>query len=201
MNWLWSNFLLPADRRCSVLVHHGGVGTTAVGLKWGKPTLVIAAFGDLFLWYALGISIGSSFIMTCFHTGTRSAAGLTAAVSQDESSIQTPGSCGGHPMSCSSSLQEASRAECVCLHTDFVCCCCAVGHTTCRGDVCHGLGVGPQALPLKGLTATQLHTGLRQLVHNPAYKAAAEQVAAGLAAEDGLEAALASVHRSLPGVN
>jgi UDP:flavonoid glycosyltransferase YjiC (YdhE family) len=32
-------------------VHHGGVGTVAVGLKHGKPTLVIPAFGDLFFWW------------------------------------------------------------------------------------------------------------------------------------------------------
>lgn len=36
--------------RCSALLHHGGVGTTAVGLRHGKPTLVVSAFGDLFFW-------------------------------------------------------------------------------------------------------------------------------------------------------
>uniref|UniRef100_A0A383WES6 Erythromycin biosynthesis protein CIII-like C-terminal domain-containing protein n=2 Tax=Tetradesmus obliquus TaxID=3088 RepID=A0A383WES6_TETOB len=34
--------------RCSALVHHGGVGTTAAGLRCGKPTVVVPAFGDLF---------------------------------------------------------------------------------------------------------------------------------------------------------
>lgn len=31
-------------------MHHGGVGTTATGLRYGQPTLVIPSFGDLFLW-------------------------------------------------------------------------------------------------------------------------------------------------------
>ncbi|KAF6260083.1 hypothetical protein COO60DRAFT_931819 [Scenedesmus sp. NREL 46B-D3] len=34
--------------KCCSLVHHGGVGTTAAGLRCGKPTMVVPAFGDLF---------------------------------------------------------------------------------------------------------------------------------------------------------
>jgi UDP:flavonoid glycosyltransferase YjiC (YdhE family) len=32
--------------RVSVVVHHGGAGTTAAGLKAGKPTIVVPFFGD-----------------------------------------------------------------------------------------------------------------------------------------------------------
>ena len=32
------------------VVHHGGAGTTAIGLKCGKPTLVVPFFGDQFFW-------------------------------------------------------------------------------------------------------------------------------------------------------
>jgi UDP:flavonoid glycosyltransferase YjiC (YdhE family) len=30
----------------SVVVHHGGAGTTAAGLRAGKPTVVVPFFGD-----------------------------------------------------------------------------------------------------------------------------------------------------------
>ena len=32
------------------MVHHGGAGTTAAGLRYGKPTLVCPFFGDQFFW-------------------------------------------------------------------------------------------------------------------------------------------------------
>lgn len=34
----------------SAVVHHGGAGTTAIGLKCGKPTVVISFFGDQKFW-------------------------------------------------------------------------------------------------------------------------------------------------------
>ncbi len=44
--------------RCAAVVHHGGAGTTAAGLKAGRPTLVCPFFGDQPFWgqrvYALG---------------------------------------------------------------------------------------------------------------------------------------------------
>ncbi|KAF8596221.1 glycosyltransferase family 1 protein [Ceratobasidium sp. AG-I] len=36
--------------RVSAVCHHGGAGTTAIGLKCGKPTIVIPFFGDQFWW-------------------------------------------------------------------------------------------------------------------------------------------------------
>jgi len=52
----------PHDRlfpRCAAVIHHGGAGTTAAGLRAGRPTLVCPFFGDQPFWgqrvYALGV--------------------------------------------------------------------------------------------------------------------------------------------------
>jgi UDP:flavonoid glycosyltransferase YjiC (YdhE family) len=37
----------------SVVVHHGGAGTAAIGITMGKPTVVIPFFGDQPFWGAL----------------------------------------------------------------------------------------------------------------------------------------------------
>jgi UDP:flavonoid glycosyltransferase YjiC (YdhE family) len=36
--------------RVSAVVHHGGAGTTAAGLRAGVPTVIVAFFGDQFFW-------------------------------------------------------------------------------------------------------------------------------------------------------
>jgi UDP:flavonoid glycosyltransferase YjiC (YdhE family) len=36
--------------RVQAVVHHGGAGTTAIGLKCGKPTVVVSFFGDQMFW-------------------------------------------------------------------------------------------------------------------------------------------------------
>jgi sterol 3beta-glucosyltransferase len=36
--------------RVSAVVHHGGAGTTAIGLKKGCPTVVVPFFGDQPFW-------------------------------------------------------------------------------------------------------------------------------------------------------
>ena len=41
------DWLLP---QCSAVVHHGGAGTTAAGLRFGLPTLVCPFFADQFMW-------------------------------------------------------------------------------------------------------------------------------------------------------
>jgi UDP:flavonoid glycosyltransferase YjiC (YdhE family) len=43
--------------KCSAVVHHGGAGTTAIGLKCGKPTMIVPFFGDQHFW---GSMIGQS---------------------------------------------------------------------------------------------------------------------------------------------
>ncbi|KAJ5058052.1 hypothetical protein J3E74DRAFT_436341 [Bipolaris maydis] len=39
--------------RCSAVVHHGGAGTTAIGLKCGIPTMIVPFFGDQPFWGAM----------------------------------------------------------------------------------------------------------------------------------------------------
>ena len=41
------DWLLPL---CSAVIHHGGAGTTAAGLRFGLPTLVCPFFADQFMW-------------------------------------------------------------------------------------------------------------------------------------------------------
>jgi UDP:flavonoid glycosyltransferase YjiC (YdhE family) len=36
--------------RVAAVVHHGGAGTTAIGLAKGRPTVVIPFFGDQGFW-------------------------------------------------------------------------------------------------------------------------------------------------------
>ncbi|CAF1120384.1 unnamed protein product [Didymodactylos carnosus] len=36
--------------RVDIVCHHGGAGTTAAGLKLGKPTVIVPFFGDQFFW-------------------------------------------------------------------------------------------------------------------------------------------------------
>eukprot|EP01103_Thecamoeba_quadrilineata_P007189 TRINITY_DN169_c0_g1_i1.p1 TRINITY_DN169_c0_g1~~TRINITY_DN169_c0_g1_i1.p1 ORF type:complete len:622 (+),score=51.40 TRINITY_DN169_c0_g1_i1:132-1997(+) len=36
--------------RVRAVVHHGGAGTTAIGLACGRPTLIVSFFGDQFFW-------------------------------------------------------------------------------------------------------------------------------------------------------
>lgn len=40
----------PLVCRCSAVVHHGGAGTTSVGLLAACPTLVVPFFGDQPFW-------------------------------------------------------------------------------------------------------------------------------------------------------
>uniref|UniRef100_M1C894 Sterol glucosyltransferase n=1 Tax=Solanum tuberosum TaxID=4113 RepID=M1C894_SOLTU len=36
--------------QCAAVVHHGGAGTTAAGLRAGCPTTIVPFFGDQFFW-------------------------------------------------------------------------------------------------------------------------------------------------------
>ncbi|KAJ3139388.1 hypothetical protein HK101_003651 [Irineochytrium annulatum] len=46
-------------QRVSCVVHHGGAGTTAAGLKAGKPTTIVPFFGDQPFWGAMIASINA----------------------------------------------------------------------------------------------------------------------------------------------
>jgi hypothetical protein len=41
---------ISANLNRSAVVHHGGAGTTAIGLKCGKPTFIVPFFGDQQFW-------------------------------------------------------------------------------------------------------------------------------------------------------
>jgi len=41
------------EERVSAVVHHGGAGTTAIGLAKGRPTIVVPFFGDQGFWGTL----------------------------------------------------------------------------------------------------------------------------------------------------
>jgi len=45
--------------RVSAVVHHGGAGTTAIGLKCGKPTMTVPFFGDQPFWGAMVAKAGA----------------------------------------------------------------------------------------------------------------------------------------------
>lgn len=45
--------------RVSAVVHHGGAGTTAIGLKCGKPTMIVPFFGDQAFWGAMVAKAGA----------------------------------------------------------------------------------------------------------------------------------------------
>lgn len=45
--------------RCAAVVHHGGVGTTHEGLRWGRPTLICPVFGDQMFWGRRVADIGA----------------------------------------------------------------------------------------------------------------------------------------------
>ena len=41
------------------VIHHGGAGTTAIGLKCGKPTMIVPFFGDQPFWSAMIVKAGA----------------------------------------------------------------------------------------------------------------------------------------------
>ena len=45
--------------RMSAVVHHGGAGSTAIGLKCGKPTMIVPFFGDQPFWGAMVAKAGA----------------------------------------------------------------------------------------------------------------------------------------------
>ena len=46
-------------KRVSAVVHHGGAGTTAAGIKAGKPTVVVPFFGDQIFWGSMIAKAGA----------------------------------------------------------------------------------------------------------------------------------------------
>ncbi len=76
-DWLWP--------QCAAVVHHGGSGSTAAGLRAGVPSLVVAFFGDQPFWgrRVFELGCGPQPILRKQLTIERLAAALDRAV-QDE---------------------------------------------------------------------------------------------------------------------
>ncbi|KAI9887544.1 MAG: hypothetical protein M1823_000635 [Watsoniomyces obsoletus] len=47
--------------RVSAVIHHGGAGTTAIGLKCGKPTMIVPFFGDQPFWASMIAKAGAGY--------------------------------------------------------------------------------------------------------------------------------------------
>jgi len=45
--------------RCRAVCHHGGAGTTAAGLRYGRPTIIVPFFGDQYFWGAIVSQAGA----------------------------------------------------------------------------------------------------------------------------------------------
>ncbi|KAI5844370.1 hypothetical protein DFP73DRAFT_513109 [Morchella snyderi] len=45
--------------RCAAVVHHGGAGTTAAGIRCGKPTVIVPFFGDQPFWGSMVARAGA----------------------------------------------------------------------------------------------------------------------------------------------
>jgi UDP:flavonoid glycosyltransferase YjiC (YdhE family) len=67
-------------RRVSAVVHHGGAGTTAAGIKAGKPTVVVPFFGDQIFWGTMVAKAGAGPAPITFKTLT--AENLAAAIQE-----------------------------------------------------------------------------------------------------------------------
>ena len=71
--------------RVSAVVHHGGAGSTAIGLKCGKPTLIVPFFGDQPFWGAMvsKAGAGSEPIPYKYLTADKLAAGIAQCLTPE----------------------------------------------------------------------------------------------------------------------
>ncbi|KAH6695256.1 UDP-glucose,sterol transferase [Plectosphaerella plurivora] len=91
-------------QQVSAVVHHGGAGTLACGLRYGRPTLVIPFFGDQPFWGSVVAKAGAGpepipyraltsqrlaeGLRTCLLPETREAAHLLSLYIQEEDGVQ-----------------------------------------------------------------------------------------------------------------
>ncbi|HSR19596.1 MAG TPA: nucleotide disphospho-sugar-binding domain-containing protein, partial [Anaerolineales bacterium] len=45
--------------RVAAVIHHGGAGTTAAGLRAGRPSVIVPSFGDQFFWGGRTAQLGA----------------------------------------------------------------------------------------------------------------------------------------------
>lgn len=65
--------------RMAAVVHHGGAGTTAAGLRAGRPSIVIPFFGDQTFW---GVRVTALGVGAMLERKTLTAEQLAAAIRQ-----------------------------------------------------------------------------------------------------------------------
>jgi UDP:flavonoid glycosyltransferase YjiC (YdhE family) len=51
-----NDWLFP---RVDAVIHHGGAGTTVIGLNCGKPIVIVPFFGDQPFWSAMTVRAGA----------------------------------------------------------------------------------------------------------------------------------------------
>jgi UDP:flavonoid glycosyltransferase YjiC (YdhE family) len=84
---------VPHDRlfpRCTAVVHHGGAGTTAAGLRAGLPTVVVPFFFDqsLWAWRVRELGAGPDWIPRKRLTASRLAAAIRQAVNDESMRVK-----------------------------------------------------------------------------------------------------------------
>jgi hypothetical protein len=70
-------------KQVAAIVHHGGAGTTAIGLRLGKPTVIVPFFGDQAFWGTMvhAAAAGPEPIPFKFLTSERLAGAICVALS------------------------------------------------------------------------------------------------------------------------
>lgn len=63
--------------KCQAVVHHGGAGTTAIGLKLSKPTFIVPFFGDQPFWGSMVQAAGAG---KCVHHSELTTANFAEAI-------------------------------------------------------------------------------------------------------------------------
>ena len=83
LDWVPHDWLFP---RMAAIIHHGGAGTTATGLRCGVPQVIVPFFGDQHFWgqRVRELGVGPAPVSRRRLTVDRLTAALTAAVTDPE---------------------------------------------------------------------------------------------------------------------
>ncbi|KAG0128213.1 hypothetical protein HOY82DRAFT_622774 [Tuber indicum] len=90
--------------RCLAVVHHGGAGTTAAGIRCGKPTVIVPFFGDQPFWGGMVAKAGAGPGPTPFKK-------LTADILADNISMATSPQTQGRAEELGARIRDENGAE------------------------------------------------------------------------------------------